>query len=130
MGKKGNYKWVYAPTAPKNTAFNKTKILSEVKAKLTELPKLLNKVTRVAMRSNRIYLYEDVAQFQPEGAVYVKPLKDGKYIEYPYARITIQDTECKICTADWQRHNNQWISLHTGTLAECLESIEKDNTWW
>ena len=75
-------------------------------------------------------LYELVEQFIPEGAIIIKPLIDGKYLEFPYARITMNDTKGNNCSADWQRHNNQWIELFTGTLKECLNNIEDDDSWF
>ena len=82
------------------------------------------------MRANLVYLYELVEQFLPEGAIFMKPLIDGKYLELPYARITLHDTHGDSCAVDWQRHNNQWITLHTGTLEECLGYIEEDSCWF
>ncbi len=130
IGKHVKRQWVYSPPTPKFTPADKEAILTKVNLIINDLPKLFEKVTLIDMRSNRIYLYEKVEQILPEGAVLIKPLIEGKYIEYPYARITMQDTEGKSCTADWQRYNNQWMSLHTGTMTECLLSIENDNTWW
>jgi hypothetical protein len=83
----------------------------------------------VEIRGNRIYLHELVEQFKPEGAVYTKPLIDDKYLEFPYARITMQDAQGNNCTVDYQRHNNQWMTLYVGTLTECLNNIENDE-WW
>jgi hypothetical protein len=122
--------WVYKLEAPKFTANEKTKKLEQTKTILKELPKLSEKVSRVDMRANRIYLYELVEQFKTEGAVYIKPLIDDKYLEFPYARITLNDAKGDNCTADWQRHNEQWMTLHTGSLVECLISIDKDDTWF
>ena len=122
--------WVYKPQAPKFTANEKEKIRKKVKATIEKLPKLSEKVSRFDMRANRVYLFELVEQFEAEGAVYIKPLIEDKYLEFPYARITLNDTQGNNCTADWQRHNNQWLTLHTGTLTECLNSIENDNTWY
>jgi hypothetical protein len=82
------------------------------------------------MRANRIYLYELVEQFKIEGAIYIKPLIEDKYMEFPYARITLNDAHGSNCSADWQRHNDQWMTLHTGTVAECLDHIENDSTWF
>jgi hypothetical protein len=122
--------WVYKPQAPKFTASEKAKMLEKVKGEIKHLPKLSQKVSRVDMRSNRVYLYEMVEQFVPEGAMIIKPLIDDKYAEFPYARITLNDAEGNDCTVDWQRHNNQWMTLHTGAMKECLNSIENDNEWF
>jgi hypothetical protein len=94
------------------------------------MPKLSQKVSRVDMRGNRIYLYELVEQFRPEGSEFIKPLINGKYLEFPYARITLNDKFGDNSTADWQRHNNQWVTLFTGTYAECITGIEEDNNWF
>jgi hypothetical protein len=75
-------------------------------------------------------MYELVEQLKLDGAVFIKPLIEDKYLELPYARITMNDFEGSNCTADWQRHNNQWFSLYTRTLTECLNEIEKDGTWY
>jgi hypothetical protein len=122
--------WAYKPQAPKFSTEEKAKKLERIKTIIAGHPKLSEKVSRVEMRSNRIYLYEMVEQFKIEGAVYVKPLIDDKYLELPYARITLNDVHGNDCTADWQRHNDQWMTLHTGTLAECLDNIEDDDTWY
>ena len=122
--------WAYKPQAPKFTSTEKAKILSKIKAAIAEFPKLSQKVSRLNMRSNRIYLYELVEQFKPEGLIYIKPLIEDKYLELPYARITLNDVQGNNCTVDWQRHNNQWMTLHTGTLSECICAIENDDAWF
>ena len=122
--------WAYQPQAPKFKADQKTKLLAQVKDTIAKLPKLTQKVSRIDMRSNWIYLYELVEQFQPEGAIFIKPLIDGKYLEFPYARITLYDTQGDNCSVEWQRPNNQWVTLYTGTLAECLDNLENDECWF
>jgi hypothetical protein len=122
--------WGYKPETLKFTANDKAKILTAVKAIIEELPKLSQKVTRVDMRTNRVYFYELIEQFKTEGAIYIKPLIEDKYLEFPYARITLNDAQGSNCTTDWQRHNNQWISLYTGTLKECINSVENDDGWY
>jgi len=122
--------WVYQPQAPKFAASEKTKLLERIKTTITELPKLSEKVSRLDMRANRIYLYELIEPFKPEGAVFLKPLIDDKYLEVPYARITLNDTIGDSCSVDCQRHNNQWMTLYTGTLIECLHAIEGDDAWF
>jgi len=94
------------------------------------MPKLSKKVSRVDMRGNRIYLYELVEQFNPHGAEFIKPLIDGKYLEFPYARITLHDKNGSRSTADWQRHNGQWVTLFEGQYSECIANIEEDGNWF
>ena len=128
--KKPQYIWAYQPQAPKFDANEKAKILATVRTIIQQLPKVSQRVSRLEMRANRIYLYELVEQRNAEGAIFIKPLIDGKYLEYPYARITVQDGQGNNYTVDWQRHNNQWITLYTGTLPECMRNIENDECWF
>jgi hypothetical protein len=130
--KKSQYIWVYQPQSPKLTVNEKARMLAKVKELIQQQPKVSQKVSRVEIRANRIYLYGLAEQFRPEGAVFTKPLIDGKYLEYPYARITLLDNQGNNCTVDWQRHNNQWITLpqYTGTLMECIKGIENDECWF
>ena len=128
--RKRQYVWVYRPQAPKFDAKEKEWMLAKVKSLIQPLPKVSKKASRVEMRANRIYLYELVKQHNPKGAVFIKPLIDDKYLEFPYVRITLQDNQGNNCTIDWQRHNNRWITLYTGTLAECIKSIENDECWF
>jgi hypothetical protein len=131
MGKKkSQYIWVLQPQSPKFSANEKAKMLAKVKDLIHQLPKVSKKVSRLEMRANRIYLYELVEQSNTDAALFTKPLIDGKYLEYPYARITLQDTHGNNCTVDWQRHNNQWMTLHAGNLAECMKNIETDTCWF
>ena len=130
MKKKQTTVWVYKAQAPKFTAGEKTKLLSRIKTTIEKLPKLSQKVSRLDIRANRVYLYELVEQFKQEGVIYTKPLIEDKYLEFPYARLTLNDSQGESCTADWQQHNGQWITLEAGTLAECLNAIEKDDSWF
>lgn len=122
--------WVYKPQPPKFKPNEKDQFLEKVKAEIKNMPKLSQKISRVDMRANRIYLYELIEQFKPEGAEFIRPLIDDKYLEFPYARITLKDKQGEKSTADWQRHNNQWMELFEGTLLECLSHIEEDNGWF
>jgi len=122
--------WVYSPPTPKFTAFEKESILTKVKTTIKALPKLSQRVSRVDMRGHRIYLYELVEQIYSEGAIFTRPLIDDKYLEYPYARITLLDKQGDNCTLDWQRHNDQWVTLFPGTLIELINFIEEDNCWF
>jgi hypothetical protein len=80
----------------------------------------------------RVYLYHLVEQFGWDNpkTIFRIPLIEGKYAEFPFTRITIYDLEGKECTADWQRHTGQWISLHEGTLEECLKHSEHENCYF
>jgi hypothetical protein len=131
MSKRKSQKlWVYSPSPPKFTAVQKSKLLSKTQEMIAAESKLSEKVSRVGMRTNRIYLYEWVEQIKTEGVTYTKPLIDDKYLEFPYARITLNDIEGESCTVDFQRHNDEWMPLYTGTLLECITSIENDDIWF
>jgi len=71
----------------------------------------------------------EVEQFgwdDPE-AKFIKPLIDGKYAEYPYARITIYNNESSL---DWQRHTGQWATLFRGSLHECMKFVNETGGWF
>jgi hypothetical protein len=122
--------WGYSSPSPKITADKKTQILEKITAIIKASPKLTKKVSRFDVKANRLYLYKLEEIFISKGAVYLGTLIDGKYAEFIYARITLNDPLCDNCTVDWQRHNNKWITLHGGTLTECLNYIEDDDGWF
>jgi hypothetical protein len=128
--KKKEYKWVYSPSPPKLESEEKEKLISRIKTEMSQKPKLSKKVSRMSMKSNRIYMYELVEQFNPEGTKYTKELIEGKYIEYPYARITLKTVDCVNCSLDVQRHNDQWMTLYEGNLTECINYMESDAAWF
>jgi hypothetical protein len=119
MARKG-YAWVYSPKPTKLTKYEKEEILKKVTQYVEESTKLKEKVSRLDVKAGRIYLYELVEQFNPEGAIFIKPLIDGKYLEFPLGRITLYDSIGENCTADWQRHTGQWITLYEGNLEDCI----------
>jgi len=59
-----------------------------------------------------------------EGTTFTVPLIEGKFLEFPYARITMYNPAYQNCTLDWQRHNNQWITIDKGSLEECIQKAE------
>jgi hypothetical protein len=131
--KNGKMVWMKVPQKPQKPKFDaneKERILKQVQEKIDHSDKLQKKVSRVAMRSNWVYLYELVEPIQVEGAVFIKPLIDGKYFEVTYARLTLNDNAGTDCTLDWQRHNEEWMSIHEGTLQECLDDLENDDDWF
>ena len=128
--KKQEWVWVYKPVPPKFTPNQKKDITDNIKKIIKETTKLSSRVSRIDMKANRIYLYALIEQYIPEGIELAKSLIEGKYREYPYARITLKDSKCTKCTVDWQRHNEQWMTLYEGTLSECISGIEKDSEWF
>jgi hypothetical protein len=123
-GRKRGYAWVQGPATPKFDARRKDIILNIVNEAVKTQTKLSKMVIRVAIRGHRVYLYQLYEPYQDENTVFTIPLIDGKYFEIPYARLTLRDTNGDKCELDWQRHNDQWMTLHSGTLKECLEAIE------
>jgi hypothetical protein len=122
--------WVRVPQKVKLDANVRERILEQVKKAVESSSKLKRRISRVYMRGNWVYLYELFEQFIPEGMISHIPLIDGKYIECPYARITIFNPAATNCNVDWQRHNDQWMTIYKGTLEECLTFIEDDECWF
>jgi len=62
-------------------------------------------------------------------AKWIKPLIDGKYAEFPYARITVLKN--KEFTVDWQRHTCQWVQLaEENSLIEALKFIDNESAYF
>ena len=124
------YVWVKGPPKPiKIDGRKKESISNEVKSFIENSAKLSKSVNRFEVRAGRVYFYQLVEQFgwnNPESK-FIVPLIDGKYVEFKYARITIYPLEC---TLDWQRSNDQWMSLFTGTMKECLQFMEDGGEWF
>jgi len=115
------------PTPKKLTDYEKSDLKEKVQEFVQKSEKLSKKVNRFEIRAGMIYLYHLVEQFgwdDPE-AKFIVPLIDGKYAEFPYARITVFTNER--FSLGWQRHNGQWIELFEDTLLGCLDYIDKDN---
>jgi hypothetical protein len=126
-----NKTWQYNPKPIKFETRDKVRISAIVQGFIDASDKIKQRVNRFEVKAGRVYLYHLVEQFgwdNPE-ARFIIPLIEGKYAEFPLARITMYDQKYEKCTVDWQRHNGQWIVLHEGTLAECLEFIENENTF-
>ena len=86
-------------------------------------------VHRIQIKAGRLYIYylnEQYGWNDPD-KTFIKPLIDGKYNEFPLARIMIIDSNSSKCRLDWQRHNGQWMELKEGNLEECLKFIEDDD---
>ncbi|MDR2423458.1 MAG: hypothetical protein LBD59_01885 [Prevotellaceae bacterium] len=118
-----NMIWVKGnPTPVKLSANDKENLKRRVTAELEKYPELKERVNRIDIKAGRIYFYElHEAATLPQGAYYTIPLIDGKWLEFVLARITIYISNC---TLDFQRHNNQWMTIDSGTLEECIEKIE------
>lgn len=128
--KKLNRTWHQKPV--KLGVKDKITISAKLQQFIDESVKIRQRVNRFEVKAGRVYLFHLVKQFgwdNPEVRFRI-PLIQGKYAEFPFARITLYDLECKKCTADWQRHNGQWIVLHEGSINDCLEYIENDDVFF
>lgn len=124
--------WTLSQSPIKWDANLKAQMLERVNIFIETTQKLTNIINRVSCRGGRIYLYYLIKPFISEtnGVIITKPLIDDKYLEYIYARITVYVKNGSHCSADWCRHTNQWISMHEGTMEECLEFIEADGSFF
>ena len=122
--------WVKGNLKPKKLdRYQKMKISNEGVAFVEKSEKLSKSVNRIEVKSGRVYLYHLFEQhgWNDADVKFIKPLVDGKYLEFPYARITIYNYECSL---DWQQHNNKWVSLFKGTLQECLRFMDETEGWF
>jgi len=122
--------WISNPKPWKLKDYEKATLKKTVQEFVQKSEKLSKTVNRIEIRAGRIYMYHMVEQFgwDDPDAKFNVPLIDEKYIEYPYARITVLDNGN--FTVDWQRHNNQWVSFFEDTLAECLKFIDEDRAYF
>ena len=125
----GKYAWVYSPKPAKLTKNNKEALQLKVDKLIKSSEKLSMIVNRFNIRAGRVYLYHLVEQFgwDDPNAKFIKPLIDGRYNEFPLARIMLIDAKGENCRLDWQRHNREWIHLEEGSLEACIKFIEDDD---
>lgn len=119
------YVWVYSPKPAKLNKYDKDLITNKVSEIIKNSSKLNRVVHRIQIKAGRLYLYHLCEQYgwdDPDNT-FIKPLIDGRYNEFPLARIMIINSN----RLDWQRHNGQWIDLKEDTLEECLKFIEDDD---
>jgi hypothetical protein len=117
--------WVKGNPKPvKLDEWGKNKLKKQVETELAKYPQLHENISRIDVKAGRVYFYYLYEPQIPEGAVLTKSLIDGKYFEVILARITVYDKDFKNCTLDFQRHNDQWMTIDTDTLAVCIEKIE------
>ena len=114
-GKKG-YVWVRVPKKVTFTPQEKSKLLKQLEEFIETSNKLKDKVSSWRIHGSHLYLYEHMETNEPE--------YEGEYFKLNYARITFTDKSGENCTADWQRHNEQWIEFHRGSFIECLKFID------
>jgi hypothetical protein len=107
----------------------KETLLRIIEDEILKTVKVKKMASRIDVRAGRAYIYEKYEPTQMEGAVYTKPLIDGKYLELPYLRITLFNRDYTDCTLDYQRYNEQWMTLYSGTLGECISEAE-ESEWF
>jgi hypothetical protein len=107
----------------------KMKLIKEVESFIAYSQKLSKSISRFELRAGRVYFYQLVEQFgwDDPNARFIAPLIDGRYAEFKYARITIYPNECSL---DWQRFNDQWMTVFSGTFTECLQHMDDRNEWF
>jgi hypothetical protein len=108
---------------------NLKKMIKEVESFIENSQKLSKSINRLELRAGRVYFFQLVEQFgwNDPNNQFIIPLIDGRYAEFKYARITIYPNEC---TLDWQRHNNQWMTIFSGTFTECLQYMDEKDEWF
>lgn len=119
--------WIYNPKPVKLNDAQRDILIQKSNSFVQSSERLKNIVNRISIKAGRIYLHHLVEQFgwdDPESQ-FIKPLIEGKYAEFPLARITLYDIKGDNCTADWQRHTEQWYSIYEGHLEGCLKFIEE-----
>jgi len=122
-----NMVWVRVKEPIKISQSEKNSLMKRIETEIAKTTKIRQAVSRIEIKSGRLYLYKLYEQTRTEGVTYTIPLIDGKYLEFPYARITIYDPACRNCSLDWQRHNNQWMTLYEGSLEECIQKAEQSD---
>ena len=127
MNRKG-MGWMFMKTPVKLNQSDKIFLMKIIEAEIEKTSKLRKSVSRIEIRAGRVYLYSLYEQVRMEGVTYTVPLIDGKYLEFISARITLYDKAYRNCSLDWQRPNDQWMTLETGSLVECIQEAEI-NDW-
>ena len=126
-----NKVWVYNPKPAKLNDYKKAALKEDVQDFIKKSEKLSKAVNRVEVKAGRIYLHHLVEKFgwDDPDAKWLKPLIDGKYAEFPYARITVLIN--KKFSVDWKRHTGQWVQLaEENSLVEALKFIDDESSYF
>ncbi len=123
MNRKGMV-WVKVKTPIKLDQRDKNLLLKNIEAEIEKTTKIRQLVSRIDIRAGRVYLYRLYEQTRIEGVTYTVPLIDGKYLEFPLARITLYDKAYRDCSLDWQSSDNKWMTIKEGSLEECIQEAE------
>ena len=119
-----NMVWVKVKEPIKISKSEKESLIKRIEAEIAKTTKIRQAVSRIEIRAGRVYLYHLCEQMMTEGVIFTVPLIDGKYIEFPYARITIYNPAYSNCSLDWQSSDNKWMTLAEGSLEECIQKVE------
>jgi hypothetical protein len=125
------YTWQPSNKPEKFNATDKERISAVLHQFIEKTEKLKQQVNRFEIKAGRIYLYHLVEQFgwdNPE-TIFRISLIEGKYAEFPFARITVYDLKLDRCSADWQQHTGKWFNVYEGKLEDCLKYIENDGSF-
>lgn len=127
-----NKRWSNNSKPAKLGASDKTRLGTVVKQFISASSRLNEIVHRFEIKAGRIYLYRLHEQFGWDNPdmQFIKPLLDGKYAEFPMARITLYDVQGDNCEADYQRHTGQWLNLYEGSFTDCFAFIEENEQWF
>jgi hypothetical protein len=81
-------------------------------------------ISRITIRSGRVYLYKWCDPAASEEFEFIQPPLNRKDLEYLLLRISIYNRNCTNCSLDFQRHTGQWMTVNQGTLEECIAHAE------
>ena len=119
--------WVRVKKPAKISEREKESLMKRIKDEIAKTTKLRKAVSRIEIKAGRVYLYHLYEPTITKGAIFTVPLIDGKYLEFPYARITMYFPLYQDCSLDWLRHNNKWMTLAEGSLEECIQQAEQSD---
>jgi hypothetical protein len=119
--------WTGKRTPVKLSDWDKKMLKEKVEAEIEKTSKIKGAISRIAIKAGRIYLFTLYEPSITEGVIFTVPLIDGKYLELIFARITLYDKTYKTCTLDWQRYNNEWMTIDEGSLEDCIRIAEQSD---
>jgi hypothetical protein len=124
------YQWVFVERPVKLDKQKKAELKTIIENQLEISQRLKDKVSRFEIKGGRVYFYELIEPSIPEECIVTRQLIEGRYLEIPIGRITLYDANGEKCSLDWQRYNNQWMELKRGSLNECINFMNEDDSWF
>jgi hypothetical protein len=119
--------WVQVKTPKKISQWEKDSLMKRIEAEIAKTTKLRQAVSRIEIRAGRVYLYQLYEPTITPGVIFTVPLIDGKYLEFPYARITMYASINNNCSLDWPTSDKKWMTLDEGSLEECIQKAEQSD---